>query len=91
MRLQDDPRQKFAVIGYAEDAELQAARVIARQQKQRQLQAIIDLSVGLQARVLNLLPSIQFAKDLLIADRVPESYGIDSRKAARHDLCRVQL
>ena len=54
--------------------ELQAARVIARQQKQRQLQAIVDLAVGLQARVLNLLPSIQFAKDLLIAGR-GKNYG----------------
>ena len=69
MRLQDDSRQKFAVIGYAQNAELQAARVIARQQKQRQLQAIVDLAVGLQARVSNLLPGIQFGKDLLVAGR----------------------
>ena len=33
------------------------------------LQAIVDLAVGLQARVVDLLPSIQFAKDLLIAGR----------------------
>ena len=41
MRLQDDPRQKFAVIGFAQNAELQTACAIARQQKQRQLQAVI--------------------------------------------------
>ena len=69
MRLQDDPRQKFTVIWNTYDAELQAACAIARQQKQRQLQAIVDLAVGLQARVLDLLPSIQFAKDLIIAGR----------------------
>ena len=74
MRLQDDSRQKFAVIGCAHDAELQAARFVAWQQKQRQLQAIVDLAVGLQARVLDLLPSIQFAKDLLIAGR-GKNYG----------------
>ena len=49
MRLQDDPRQKFAVTGDAQDAELQTARFIARQQKQRQLQAIVDFTIGLQA------------------------------------------
>ena len=58
MRLQDDSRQKFAVIGYAQNAELQAARVIARHQKERQLQAIVDLAVGLQARVVVILCAI---------------------------------
>ena len=66
MRLQDDSRQKFAVIGYAQNAELQAARVIARHQKERQLQAIVDLAVGLQARILLLLHGIQLRKDLLV-------------------------
>lgn len=74
MRLQDDSRQKFAVIGYTHDTELQAARFIAGQQKQRQLQAIVNLAVGLQARVLNLLPGIQFGEDLLIAGR-GKNYG----------------
>ena len=69
MRLQDDSRQKFAVVGNAQDTELQAACAIARQQKQRQLQAIVDLSVGLQARILLLLHGIQLGKDFLIAGR----------------------
>ena len=74
MRLQDDSRQKFAVIGNTQDAELQAACSIARQQKQRQLQAVIDLAVGLQARILLLLHGIQLGKDLLIAGR-GKNYG----------------
>ena len=74
MRLQDDSRQKFAVIGYAQNAELQTARAIARQQKQRQLQAIVDLAVGLQARILLLLHGIQLGKDLLVAGR-GKNYG----------------
>ena len=74
MRLQDDFGQKFAVIGYAQNAELQTACSIAWQQKQRQLQAIVDLAVGLQARVLVLLPGIQLGKDLLIAGR-GKNYG----------------
>ena len=69
MRLQDDSRQKFAVVGNAQDTELQAACAIARQQKQRQLQAVIDFTIGLQARVLVLLRSIQFGKNLIKAGR----------------------
>ena len=69
MRLQDDFRQKFTVIWNTHDAELQAPCVIARQQKQRQLQAIVDLSVGLQARVLVLLPGVQFGKNFFVAGR----------------------
>ena len=74
MRLQDDSRQKFAVIWNTHDAELQAARVVARQQKERQLQAVVDLAVGLQARVLLLLHGIQLGKDFLIAGR-GKNYG----------------
>ena len=74
MRLQDDSRQKFAVIGGAHDTELQAACAIAWQQKQRQLQAIVDLAVGLQARILLLLHGIQLGKDLLVAGR-GKNYG----------------
>ena len=69
MRLQDDSRQKFAVIGGAHDTELQAACAIAGQQKQRQLQAIVDLAVSLQAHGLLLLHSIQFRDDILIVGR----------------------
>ena len=69
MRLQDDSRQKFAVIGYAQNAELQTACAIAWQQKERPLQAVVDLSVGLQARILLLLHGIQLGKDFLIAGR----------------------
>ena len=69
MRLQDDFGQKFAVIGYAHDTKLQTARFIARQQEQRQLQAIVDLAVGLQARVLVLLPGVQFGKNFFVAGR----------------------
>ena len=69
MRLQDDSRQKFTVIWNTHDAELQTARFVAREQKQRQLQTIVGLAVGLQARILAFLPGIQFGKDLLIAGR----------------------
>ena len=55
MRLQDDSRQKFTVIWNTHDAELQAARFVAWQQKQRQLQAIVDLAIGLQACVVVIL------------------------------------
>ena len=69
MRLQDDFGQKFAVIGNTQDAELQAARVIAWQQKQRQLQTVVDFTIGLQACVVVILYTIQFGKDLLVAGR----------------------
>ena len=91
MRLQDDSRQKFAVVGYTHDTELQTACTIARQQKQRQLQAIVDLAVGLQARILNLLPSIQFGKDLLIAGRGKDHGALLCGNRCRMILERGQL
>lgn len=69
VRLQDDSRQKFTVIWNTHDAELQAARVIAWQQKQRQLQTVVDFTIGLQACVVVILYTIQFGKDLLVAGR----------------------
>ena len=91
MRLQDDSRQKFAVIGYAQNAELQAARVIARHQKERQLQAIVDLAVGLQARILLLLHGIQLRKDLLVAGRGKDHGALLCGNRRRMILERGQL
>ena len=91
MRLQDDSRQKFAVIGYAHDTKLQTARFIARQQEQRQLQAVVDLAVGLQARILLLLHGIQLGKDLLVAGRGKDHGALLCRNRRRVILKGGQL
>ena len=91
MRLQDDSRQKFTVIWNTHDAELQAARVIARQQKQRQLQAVVDLTVGLQARVVVILFGTQFGEDILIAGRGEDQGTLFCRDCRRMILKGCQL
>ena len=91
MRLQDDSRQKFTVIWNTHDTELQAACSIARQQKQRQLQAVIDFTIGLQARVLVLLRSIQFGKNLIKAGRSKDHGALLCRDCRRVILEGSQL